>query len=243
LPMSNTSAGSAANADGHVSPFERIKHTDEDGEFWSARELSKVLEYALWQKFKNVIERAREICMLMQQDASFHFALENMSVTIGKGAEREIVDYRLTKYAVYLILLCSDVKKPEVVQALAYVAVEQLATNAFSQSKLDYIPHIGNIALTKEQKTIGQITKAFKHWTALEHFRVSPYYVDLYFPDQKIVVECDEWGHLHYDQNAERERQHYIEETLKCTFIRYNPDDRDFNIGNVINTLIRLVYT
>jgi very-short-patch-repair endonuclease len=96
---------------------------------------------------------------------------------------------------------------------------------------------------TKEQWTIGVIARAFKHVRSIRQFRVNGYRIDLYFPDHRIAVECDELGHRRYDADAEAQRQRRIEQTLNCSFVRYNPDARGFNIGDVVNHLITQIYT
>lgn len=233
-----------SRATGHISPFERIKYSDEAGEYWSARELAKLLDYSRWQEFDYVIERAKSICELLHQNASRHFQKSSAIAALGSGAVREIMEYRLSRYALYLILLCSDVKKPEVVHALAFLAMASLDDSAAEHAtkvRID-IPDPRNIAITKEQTTIGQIMRAFRHLRSLRQYHVAPYYVDLYFPDERVVVECDENGHTRYSWDIEDKRQRHIESVLHCTFVRYNPDDPDFNISDVINRIMRLVY-
>ncbi len=99
-----------------------------------------------------------------------------------------------------------------------------------------------DIAVTKEQKTIGQIVRAFKHLRTIAQYRVAPYYIDLYFPDQRIAVECDEEGHRRYTREVENHRQTFIERALGCAFVRFNPDANGFNIGDVIHRIMMLVY-
>ena len=58
----------------------------------------------------------------------------------------------------------------------------------------------------------------------------------------KIAIECDEHGHKRYHLEAEREREQFIKQQLRCTFVRYNPDAPGFNIGDVIQQIIKLIY-
>ena len=76
-----------------VSPFKAIRHEDEDGEFWSARELAKTLEYSGWQRFIEVIQRAMKACEISEQDVADHFNETVKMVTIGSDAQRRQVDY------------------------------------------------------------------------------------------------------------------------------------------------------
>lgn len=109
----------------HLSPFEAIRRTDEEGhEYWSARNLSKILGYTLWQKFQNVIERAKEACENSGQAISDHFIRMDKMVTIGSGARRRTDDYQLSRYACYLIVQNADPSKPIVALGQTYFAVQ-----------------------------------------------------------------------------------------------------------------------
>ncbi len=84
--------------------FEDIKHVDENGiEFWYARELQSVLTYKEWRKFENVINKAKEGCKNSDISVSDHFVDVDKMVQIGSGARRKQKDYKLTRYACYLI--------------------------------------------------------------------------------------------------------------------------------------------
>lgn len=91
----------------------------------------------------------------------------------------------------------------------------------------------------KEASFIRLISKTFKHLPQKHQYSVGRYRIDLYFPTQKLAIECDEHGHktLTYREN-DTKRQTYIENKLGCTFIRFNPDKKYFNIGDVINLII-----
>lgn len=225
--------------------FESIKQVSPyEIEYWSARDLVPLLGYDKWQNFDIVIQRAMTICTLTQLEVSEHFSVTSKVISVGFGAKREVKDYYLTRYALHLVLTCSDMRKPETVRALAYFTLVSLDGN------VDYhvvakrlgvsIPN--DIDVTKEQRTIGQIRKAFKHLETIQQYKVAPYYVDLYFPDYRVAVECDEEGHRKYTQEVEFKRQNHIEQALSCTFVRYNPDTPNFNIGDVINQIIVLIY-
>lgn len=95
---------------------------------------------------------------------------------------------------------------------------------------------------TKEQHTLSIISAAFSHVEQETQHFVGIYKIDLYFPKYRIAVECDENGHNHYSRCKEIERQHFIEDELGCIFIRYNPDADDFNVGTVINRIMRAIY-
>jgi len=90
--------------------------------------------------------------------------------------------------------------------------------------------------LTKEQQTLSALTNTFKTEKFEDQFKVGRYYLDLYFPEYKIVVECDENGHTDRKPDDERKRMDYVNEKLGLTddnWIRFNPDEKDFDVSKV----------
>ncbi len=105
--------------------FERIKRSDDvENEFWSARELGRVLEYSEFRHFKPVIERAKEACKNSGISILDHFEDILDMVPIGSGAERELKDVRLSRYACYLIVQNADSTKEIVALGQTYFAVQ-----------------------------------------------------------------------------------------------------------------------
>ena len=112
-------------AAGHASPFESIRRTDEDGnEYWSARDLSKVLGYTEWRNFKSAIEKAQIACANSNQEISDHFVEANKLIESGKGARRQVEDVLLSRYACYLIVQNADPSKEIVALGQTYFAVQ-----------------------------------------------------------------------------------------------------------------------
>lgn len=105
--------------------FEEIKNTNEIGqEFWSARKLFTVLEYIKWDKFLNVIDKARQACQNSGQEPENHFPRVEKLVEIGSGAKRDIGDIHLSRYACYLIVQNADPSKKVVALGQTYFAIQ-----------------------------------------------------------------------------------------------------------------------
>ena len=98
-----------------------------------------------------------------------------------------------------------------------------------------------NIAMCIENSTIGFITNSFKGIVDMKRQQaIGKYKVDLYFPEYKLIVECDENGHSDRDINDERIREEFLI-ALGNKMIRFNPSDNNFDLSNVlreINTFI-----
>lgn len=105
--------------------FDNLRHFDENGnEYWLARELQTALQYAKWENFHKVIKTAQIACKISQQNVSDHFPEVRKMVTIGSGAQRKQVDYKLTRYACYLIVMNGDPRKEVIAWGQTYFAVK-----------------------------------------------------------------------------------------------------------------------
>lgn len=105
--------------------FESIKHIDEEGnEYWLARELQIALEYAQWRRFNEVVNRAIISCEQSKYIIDDHFAKVGKMVGVGSKTTRNIDDYKLTRYACYLIVQNSDSRKEVVALGQTYFAVQ-----------------------------------------------------------------------------------------------------------------------
>ena len=94
--------------------------------------------------------------------------------------------------------------------------------------------------LTKEQQTLSAITNVLKTENFEDQYKIGSYYLDLYFTEYKIVVECDENGHADRKPYKERERMDYVNKELDIddsNWIRYNPDEKDFDISKMIGRI------
>lgn len=105
--------------------FEDIKHIDEYGnEYWYARELQQVLDYKEWRKFLGVIDKAKDACNNSNFTLSDHFVQVDKMVEIGSGAKRKQVDFKLSRYACYLIVQNANPNKEVVALGQTYFAVQ-----------------------------------------------------------------------------------------------------------------------
>ena len=105
--------------------FESIKHIDEKGnEYWLARELMITLKYSEYRKFVPIINKSMTSCNQSNQNITDHFVHVSEMVHIGSGAKRKIKDYKLSRYACYLIAQNADSRKKVVALAQTYFAIQ-----------------------------------------------------------------------------------------------------------------------
>ncbi len=105
--------------------FESIKKIDENGiEYWTARELMVVLGYSTWRRFDETIKRAQQACINSRMFPQDHFVGTGKMTKVGHGIVREIEDYKLDRYACYLIAQNGDSSKKEIALAQTYFAIQ-----------------------------------------------------------------------------------------------------------------------
>lgn len=132
------------------SVFESIKHIDEEGnEYWYARELMPILEYKKWERFSNAINLAKIACEKSGYEIIDHFPEVGKMVDIGSKTKRVIIDYKLSRYACYLIAQNGDTRKNTIALAQTYFAMQtrrqellEKNYNLLTEDEKDFIKEI-----------------------------------------------------------------------------------------------------
>ena len=105
--------------------FEDIKHVDEKGnEYWLARELQSTLGYHQWRSINDLIVRAKVACKESKYNVDDHFAVQRKMIKLAKGATRKVIDYKLSRYACYLIVMNGNPNKEVIALAQTYFAIQ-----------------------------------------------------------------------------------------------------------------------
>lgn len=124
-----------------ISQFQAISQVDDEGhEYWFARDLQPLLGYSKWDNFLTAIAKAKESCAQAGHGCEDHFAGVGKMVSLGSGAEREIDDIVLSRYACYLIAQNADGRKRPVAFAQTYFAIQTRRQEIADQEAQEYAP-------------------------------------------------------------------------------------------------------
>jgi DNA-damage-inducible protein D len=135
--------------------FEDRARKDGEVEFWLARDVQELLGYAEWRNFTLVIEKARTACTNAGVPAADHFVEVNKMIDLGKGAQREVGDHALTRYACYLIAQNGDPKKDAVAFAMTYFAVQTRRAEIIEQRLTEWERVRAREKLTTSEKELS----------------------------------------------------------------------------------------
>jgi DNA-damage-inducible protein D len=137
--------------------FENACYIYKDLECWSARELQEILGYTKWDNFLKVVEKAKISCENVGEKTFNHFADIGKMINLAKGAQREISDFALTRYACYLVAQNGDSTKSEVAFAQTYFAVQTRKQEIIEQRLLDVARVTAREKLSKSEKKLSGI--------------------------------------------------------------------------------------
>lgn len=118
--------------------FENAANVLENIECWSARDLQQLLGYSKWENFEKVISKAKDACINVGEEVNYHFPDARKTIKMPKGAEKEINDILLTRYACYLIAQNGDSRKIEISFAQNYFAVQTRRAEIVEQRLLEF---------------------------------------------------------------------------------------------------------
>ncbi|TAH41618.1 MAG: DNA damage-inducible protein D [Bacteroidetes bacterium] len=137
--------------------FENACHVYNEVEWWSARELQAIFDYSEWRNFLKVIDKAKEACENSGNEIIDQFVDVNKLIEMAKGAQREIEDIALTRYACYLVAQNGDASKPEIAFAQTYFAVQTRKQEIIEQRLLDIARVTAREKLSKSEKKFSTI--------------------------------------------------------------------------------------
>ena len=138
--------------------FEGYAQQTETGvEFWLARDIQRLLGYSKWDNFLNVVSKAKTACDVSGHAVPDHFADVGKTIAMPKGAEKEVPDLLLTRYACYLIAQNGDPKKQEIAFAQTYFAIQTRKAELIEQRLLDAERVSARKKLSTTEKELSEV--------------------------------------------------------------------------------------
>lgn len=141
-----------------IANFEGYAQQTETGvEFWLARDIQRLLGYSKWDNFLNVVSKAKTACDVSGHAVPDHFADVGKTIAMPKGAEKEVPDLLLTRYACYLIAQNGDPKKQEIAFAQTYFAIQTRKAELIEQRLLDAERVSARKKLSTTEKELSEV--------------------------------------------------------------------------------------
>lgn len=132
-----------------IADFEAAAYVDDEGiEYWTARDLQKLLGYSDYRNFLNIVNKAKEACTNSGNVIEHHFVDVTDMIEVGKGATREVDNIKLTRYASYLIAQNGDARKEQIAFAQTYFAIQTRKQEIQDDDIAQYTP------LSEDQKRV-----------------------------------------------------------------------------------------
>lgn len=132
-----------------IANFEAAAYVDDEGvEYWTARDLQKLLGYSDYRNFLNIVNKAKEACTNSGNNIEHHFVDVTDMIEVGKGATREVDNIKLTRYASYLIAQNGDARKEQIAFAQTYFAIQTRKQEIQDDDTAQYTP------LSEDQKRV-----------------------------------------------------------------------------------------
>lgn len=180
--------------------------------------------------------------------------IEELELIFIKSKKADIIRFIKKNFKENIHYIKFEVKKKRVGRGgsnkMNYLLTEktfELIKNTFNLkhryiTKINDTNHVNVIMMSLENQTIGFIENSYKNIIEVfRQYKFGEYFVDLYFPFYKLVIECDELNHEDRDENYEREREEYISK-LGNTFIRFNPTDISFDLSIILNDINKILF-
>jgi DNA-damage-inducible protein D len=157
--------------------LEEVKRLTESGkDYWHAREIHAILGYPTWREFEGVIDRAKTACAKAKLPVANHFVVTHNMMEVGKGAQRDVPDYFLSRAACYFIAMNGQPSKPEIAAAQAYFAIQTRRMEigdqrAADQQRLDMRDKVTKsfklVSGVAQDAGVGSRAQAFFHDAAI----------------------------------------------------------------------------
>ena len=119
-------------------------------------------------------------------------------------------------------------------------------TRSINKNKIIELLNINDLDIifdSKESNYLKIICATYKFAKYITQYKINKYRIDLYFTEYNLAIEVDEFNHKDRDINYEIERQEYLINELKCKFIRFNPDEKNFNIGDILFQINEIIFS